>query len=168
MIGDGEKYLVVLSLVIPHAYSLGYPNHVSFLNGMLLGALLGLRFGYEVVRYCCSCCHLAHFLKATYRRVDIFCAPIYEAFITYNIHSVRYFQLLEFRILLLPLTLLVPCFGGRWISDELNSNGTNHFTLGMDEDSYRLTYELSWWIILMSRLVWWYFLSLGVSDDLLC
>ena len=74
MIVSLEEYLVGLSLMLPLVYPLGSPNHVYFLAGMLLTALLGLWFGSEVVKCCFSCCHLVDFLKATYGRIDIFIA----------------------------------------------------------------------------------------------
>ena len=81
--------------------------------------------------------------KLLVRGVGIFCLPPYGALITYNMNSVRYFQLIYFLTLSLTPLWLIPYSIGRFIAAGIASSGSMPFTLIMDEDSSILTSEMS-------------------------
>ena len=143
MIGTGEGYLVGLSLVLPLRSSLEPLNPGAQLPGTLLVAPSGLWFGYEVRRCMCSCLRLLDFHEANFWEVRISCVSLSGDFITSKNKSVRYCQLMQLLTLSLSPTQLIPTYGGRSRAAELDSTGSILFTLGMDEDSYRLTADLS-------------------------
>ena len=95
MIVTGEGFLVGLSLGLPLGSPLKSTNIGADLPIKILGAPLRLSFGYSAFRCWCCCRCLIYFCKATCWGVGTSCLPPYGAFITSNINSVRYFQLLE-------------------------------------------------------------------------
>ena len=90
MIVTVEVYLFGLSLGIPRVSPLESPNPGAELPDMLLGAPLGLCFGYEAVRYMCSFLRLMDFHESTYWGGGISWVPPYGDFITSKLNSVRY------------------------------------------------------------------------------
>ena len=120
------------------------------MSGTLLGAPLGLWFGYDLVW-----------------GVIISWVTPSGAFIIFKINSLRYYQLVELLTLSLSPTWLIPTSGGRWGAVELSSSESITFALYMDEDSYRLTSDMSGLVNLLGPLVVWYSPSLVVQVNLL-
>ena len=143
MIGNGEGSMIGLSLELPLGYTLEYPNTIDDLPGILLRDSLGLWFDSGSVR--CLCCYrrLMDGHEPTCWGVGIYSFLSSGSLITSIMNSVRYCQLLDFLTLALSPTCLIAFFLGGQKTAELSSSGSMLFTLGMDEDSSRLTDELS-------------------------
>ena len=65
VVGTGEGYLVLLSLLLLLGSPFYSPNPGADLSGTLLGSALGYWFGPDAFRYPCSCLCLMDFHKAT-------------------------------------------------------------------------------------------------------
>ena len=150
IIGTGEGYLGRWSLALTLWSQLEFPNPWAELPGTLLGASIGLWFGSDVVW-----------------GVVTSCVPQTGSLIRTKMNSIRYFQLMEFLILSLSPNWLIPTSGGSWRSAELSSTVSIPFTLGIGEDSYILTAELSSWVNLLVTFVGWDSPSLGARVNLL-
>ena len=80
VVGIGEGYLVLLSLVLLLGSPFYSPNPGADLPGTHLGSLLVLCFGSDAVRYLSSCRRLMDIHKSTCWGVGISCVPPSEAF----------------------------------------------------------------------------------------